>query len=184
MSQKKIVKVYNEKNAFDMVHEKRLDILKNMSKNYLRQVRDSHGSTLLHYANDPDIVKFLIYEAGLKANVPNYSGKTPIFYNKCLMVVKMLIASGQADVNYKNKLDGKCPLHVKRSVQVTKYLIGYGANVSARDHRNKRPIDYKSAQYQVQKILMKAEKDQFNRKLSVVPLFVVPVLVTIFATIF
>ena len=109
------------------------------------------GPTLLHLAEAPPIVEFLI-AAGADIHARNHKGETPLHravarasrrdkYGDGLAIVSLLLAAG-ADVNARAERFGETPLHKAalhhtephgRGPSVAEALLAAGADVNAKD---------------------------------------------------
>ncbi|MDO4551043.1 MAG: ankyrin repeat domain-containing protein [Planctomycetia bacterium] len=130
----------NEGNTFLM--DNMFPSYKRFSKELLEYLFDSGydvnitnhvGRTLLHSAQDPELVKFCIHH-GADVNAKDRYQKTPLHYFRSIYgyeIVKLLLEAG-AGVHEKD-LDGRTPLFYVENPETIQLMMDYGAKVDGRD---------------------------------------------------
>ena len=142
----------SKEELFNIVKRNDVISFKKVYKRYF-YCSDKYGCSLLHYANDPEIVGELL-KFGLGPNCKNHSGKTPLFYKKKLSVIKMLLRAG-ADPNKQDNL-GRTLLGSKKSINVIKMLLHFNADISIKDNKGLNPMHYARFNKKILKILQNA----------------------------
>ncbi len=135
------------------------------------RVVNAEGHTLLHWADSPEIMRFLL-EKGLDVHARDLNGNTPlhtlmsdyITMDHCSYgrpanppCVRVLLEAG-ADVNAKNK-DGRAPLHMsghRGDARVMALLLAAGADVNARDVEGNTPLLLVARDLMMYQLLLKA----------------------------
>jgi len=129
------------KKLFNALYDNNIPYAKYLlSKKVDVNLRNETGYTLLHIAQDEEIIKLLISK-GADVNARDDQGMTPIF-NKKIGLIQLLINAG-ADISLKSKHGNTALIWLAYSnyLDGIKYLISQGADINVKNRDNQTALD-------------------------------------------
>ncbi|XP_052103867.1 uncharacterized protein LOC127737319 isoform X2 [Mytilus californianus] len=84
-------------------------------------IKDANEKGLLHHAEDPDIVDFLVKDKGLSTEILDKEKRTPLYYASNVDVVTKLLELGASYVV--DKSNGDTLLHVQKDSTIIEHIL-------------------------------------------------------------
>ncbi|CAG2257849.1 unnamed protein product [Mytilus edulis] len=83
--------------------------------------KDENGKSLLHHAEDPEIVDFLVNDKNMSTEILDQKKRTPLYYANNVDVVTKLLDLGASSIV--DKSNGDTLLHVQRDSTIIEHIL-------------------------------------------------------------
>ncbi|XP_063430739.1 uncharacterized protein LOC134712796 [Mytilus trossulus] len=103
------------------VHPKTLDMMRLIEAYVDFNKKDENGKSLLHHAEDPGIVDFLVNDKNMPTEILDQKKRTPLYYANNVDVITKLLDLGASRVV--DKSNGDTLLHVQRDSTIIAHIL-------------------------------------------------------------
>ncbi|CAC5370562.1 unnamed protein product [Mytilus coruscus] len=103
------------------VRPKTLNMMRLIETHVDFSIKDANEKSLLHHAEDSDIVEFLVKDKGLSTEILDKEKRTPLYYASNIDVVTKLLELGASNVV--DKSNGDSVLHVQRDSTIIEHIL-------------------------------------------------------------